>query len=228
MMASISCGLEVVLEGRHARRAVLDELAHDVVVAAAGVLVERRAIGLRPERGRQMAHPARLCENLAAELLLIGEIVGGLLGEGPLPRGQQQQPEPRDALHLSSPLSAFFDLTRPFPRSLRLRMLQGKGFGHQVWGGFGALGPARCGPGAGPLACPRQPWRACRPTRSTIELMGPGEPGAAARTCEMTPPQATAARSGKSGFERRSSRRVRQKAAPPLRKNDCSGLVTTR
>jgi hypothetical protein len=44
----------------------------------------------------------------------------------------------------------------------------------------------------------------------------------------MTQRQATAARSSKSGFDRRSSRSVRQKAAPPLRKNDCSGLVTTR
>jgi hypothetical protein len=44
----------------------------------------------------------------------------------------------------------------------------------------------------------------------------------------MTQPQATAARSSRSGFDRRSSRSVRQKAAPPLRKNDCSGLVTTR
>src|SRR5438046_895410 len=42
-------GLEVVLEGRHARGAVFHELAHDVIVAAAGFLVERRAIGLGAE-----------------------------------------------------------------------------------------------------------------------------------------------------------------------------------
>jgi len=57
--------------------------AHHVVVAAAGVLVERRAIGLGPQRRRQMAHPARLCEHLAAELLLVSEIVGRLLASAP-------------------------------------------------------------------------------------------------------------------------------------------------
>src|ERR1700722_10051923 len=56
--------LQVVLEGGHARRAVGDELAHDIVVAAAGFLVERRAVGLGAERGRQMADPARLGEHL--------------------------------------------------------------------------------------------------------------------------------------------------------------------
>ena len=41
---------------------------------------------------------------------------------------------------------------------------------------------------------------------------------------------ATAARSGiaAAGTERRSSRSVRQKAEPPLRRNDGSGVVTTR
>jgi hypothetical protein len=40
---------------------------------------------------------------------------------------------------------------------------------------------------------------------------------------------ATAARSGiaAAGTERRSSRSVRQKAEPPLRKNDGSGVVAT-
>ena len=54
-----------------------------------------------------MAHAARLRKNLAAELLLISEIVGRLLGEGTLPGSQQQQPEPSDALHLWSPLVRF-------------------------------------------------------------------------------------------------------------------------
>src|SRR5215467_5034125 len=72
--------LQEVFEGRHARRAICDELAHDVIVPTAGVLVKRRAVGLGAKRRREMADPARLGEHLPPHFLLISKIAPGLLG----------------------------------------------------------------------------------------------------------------------------------------------------
>src|ERR1700693_6264634 len=69
-------GLEIVLPARHAWRSVGDERAHHLLIAASGVLVERRAVGSSAEPGRQMAHPARLSEHFAPHLLLFCKIAG--------------------------------------------------------------------------------------------------------------------------------------------------------
>src|SRR5436190_10236084 len=55
--------LQIVLEGGHARRAVGDVLAHNVVVAIGGGLVERWAVGLGVERDRQVADATGLRED---------------------------------------------------------------------------------------------------------------------------------------------------------------------
>ena len=69
--------LQVVLEGRHARRAVADQPANDLVIAGCRLLRQRRSEGPRVDRRRQMADAARLREDLPAGALGVGQTVGG-------------------------------------------------------------------------------------------------------------------------------------------------------
>src|SRR5882724_6110107 len=71
---------QVMLEGRHARRAVDDVLTHDGVVAVGGGLVQRRTVGSGIEGRRQVADAAGLRQQLAAVTLHVVEIVACLLG----------------------------------------------------------------------------------------------------------------------------------------------------
>jgi hypothetical protein len=73
--------LKHVLEAWHARRAVGDDLSGKAVVATKCPLVQRRTIGARVPRGREMTNAARLREHSAAEPLLVVEAVGWLLRE---------------------------------------------------------------------------------------------------------------------------------------------------
>src|SRR5262249_57504990 len=61
--------LEIVLEAGHARRAVADDAADDVVVAAGGVLGERRTEGPRIDLRRQGTHAAGLPQHPPARPL---------------------------------------------------------------------------------------------------------------------------------------------------------------
>src|SRR5215470_5668885 len=78
--------LEVILERGHARRAIADEAANDLVAAAGRLLGQLRTIGAGIDRRWQVADPARLREYLPAMALDVGEVVAGtgLLGEGDL------------------------------------------------------------------------------------------------------------------------------------------------
>src|SRR5438552_5612493 len=87
-------GLEIELERGHARGAVHDVFAHDLVVAAAGALVERRSVGLCIEGGRQVAHATGLGQKLAAMPLLLVEI---FLGRGGHRSSQKQREHRRSA-----------------------------------------------------------------------------------------------------------------------------------
>src|SRR5262245_13381243 len=85
--------LEIVLEGGHARRAVADDAADDVVVAAGGVLGERRTEGPRVDLRRQVAHAAGLGEDPpAGRLRLVEGVVGGglLRRRGQRPRRERE------------------------------------------------------------------------------------------------------------------------------------------
>src|SRR5829696_2683114 len=72
--------LELELKARHARRAIHDDLTHGVVTPARGFLGQRRPKDLTGYLGLQVAHAARLCDQLLAELLL--RVEGGWLGSG--------------------------------------------------------------------------------------------------------------------------------------------------
>src|SRR5262249_36730023 len=60
--------LEVMLEGGHARRALADEAADDLIAAPGRVLGQQGTVGSRVDLRRQMANPAGLGENLAAQI----------------------------------------------------------------------------------------------------------------------------------------------------------------
>ena len=70
----------------------------------------------------------------------------------------------------------------------------------------------------------------CAPTPTLPRKPGREQTEFAASAVFSAARHATAARSGvaTAGTERRSSRSVRQKAEPPLRRNEGSGVVTTR
>src|SRR6185369_7993250 len=70
---------QVMLEGRHARCAVDDVLAHDGVVAIGGGLVQGWAISSCIEGRGQVADAAGLRQELAAVTLRFVEVVAGLL-----------------------------------------------------------------------------------------------------------------------------------------------------
>src|SRR6266853_5399605 len=71
-------GLEMILETRHVRRAVADDLAHHGFLAAEGVPREIRAVfGGRGDLQLHMADHAGLIEKIAALQLLGSEGVAG-------------------------------------------------------------------------------------------------------------------------------------------------------
>src|SRR5260370_37914394 len=61
------CRLEMILEARHARGAVCDYLAHDVVLAAERCLGERRPKGPAGDLRLEVAHGARVAEPFAGQ-----------------------------------------------------------------------------------------------------------------------------------------------------------------
>jgi len=86
------------LKARHARRAIHDDLTQDVVTPARGFLGQRRPKDLTGYLGLQVAHAARLCDQLLAELLL--RVEGGWLGSGELRQSDnKQQTDAPAALH---------------------------------------------------------------------------------------------------------------------------------
>src|SRR6516162_8935366 len=96
---------EVMLEGGHARRALADEAADDLIAAAGRVLGQEGAVGSRVDLRRQVANPAGLGENLAAQFLRGGQVlVGAGLLRPRTPRRQHAQESGRAnrgaALHL--------------------------------------------------------------------------------------------------------------------------------
>src|SRR5262245_29835899 len=113
--------LEVMLEGGHARRALADEAADDLIAAAGGVLGQEGAVGSRVDLRRQMANPAGLGENLPAQFLRGGQLV---VGAGLLRRGTHRRQHAQEngrangqangranrgaALHLGSSRHRFF------------------------------------------------------------------------------------------------------------------------
>src|SRR3954468_173724 len=94
--------LEMMLEARHARRAIADHLAHDIVLPAERLARQRRAV----QRARQLrlgvTDPARLIEQPHAEKLLVVEprVCGILLRQHRVwPHGQHRNDEPPRTLH---------------------------------------------------------------------------------------------------------------------------------
>src|SRR5262245_5254914 len=97
--------IEVVLERGHARRALADQPADDLVAAAGGLLGEGRTIGAGIDCGRQVADPAGLRNQLAAVSLDIGEIIAGagLLGERALRPSREHEHESGGAARHANP-----------------------------------------------------------------------------------------------------------------------------
>src|SRR5262245_55769964 len=94
--------LEIVLEAGHARRAIADDAADDVVVAAGGVLGERRTEGPRVDLRRQVARAAALVEDPpAGRLRLVEGVVGGglLRRRGQRPRRKREHQSRGAARH---------------------------------------------------------------------------------------------------------------------------------
>src|SRR5262245_26613707 len=102
-----------MLEARHARRAVADDVAHHRVLAARGIARELRTV----ERARHLrlgvADAARLIEQPHAEKLLIVErpVAACLLGRRALQHhGERERSRPGTPSHRAPPeISAFFE-----------------------------------------------------------------------------------------------------------------------
>src|SRR5262249_35609229 len=115
--------LEVMLEGGHARRSLADEAADDLIAAAGRVYGQQGAKGSRVDLRRQVANPAGLGENLAAQFLRGGQSIVGLLRRR-APHRQRAQEDGRAngqengranrgaALHLGSSRHRFFTSLR--------------------------------------------------------------------------------------------------------------------
>src|SRR5262245_15307345 len=102
---------EVMFERRHARRALADQTADDLVAATGGVLGELRAEGAGIVRRREVTDAARLRDQLPTVSLDIGEIVAGagLLGVCALrPDGKQERESSGAARHANPPDIAVF------------------------------------------------------------------------------------------------------------------------
>src|SRR5712672_1523098 len=96
----------MVLEARHARRAVGDHLAHHVFLAAERLAREHRRELHRRELRLEVADPAGLDEQTLAELLRVVELRVRLLGRCP---GDERRQDRRRSVDVTHDTSSRYD-----------------------------------------------------------------------------------------------------------------------
>src|SRR5580704_4064042 len=106
--------LEVIFEARHARRAVADDFAHDVGLAAERVHRQYRRILRAHQLWLGVTDAARLVEQPHAERRLIA--VRRLRRRGKRPKHKRQRYRPRAAAHAAFLPAIFYSCGEPTPR----------------------------------------------------------------------------------------------------------------
>src|ERR1700734_345125 len=108
--------LEVIFEARHARRAVADDLAHDVGLAAERIHRQHRRILRAHQLWLGVTDAARLVEQPHAERRLIAAAARRLRCRGKRPKHKRQRYRPRAAAHAACLPAIFYSCGKPTRR----------------------------------------------------------------------------------------------------------------